>query len=162
MTQAPSPHSCCNDIRTRAEAPVQTPAALLEARLETAGRRLSMYLRHMPLPERKRHELALDVLNRLAQDPGVNAAEAEERSMSILRSLLADSPVTLHAVPDPGLKRSHMRPEEMDRRPWVRAWMRRWHPLYVALSTFFNTSLLAILLYALLLAGLYVLGSMLL
>lgn len=134
--------------------PVETPAMLLEARMEAAGRRMAVYLRHLPLPERARHELALAALAELALDPGDNPAQAEARGMRILRGLLAEQTPALHAVPGPGVRRRHMKPEEMDRRPWVRAYLRLMRPLWNMAANFFNSTLMDILLYALLLAGL--------
>jgi hypothetical protein len=141
--------------------PVETPATILEARLEDAGRRVSTYLRHLPLPERKRHELALATLSRLAENPGANAAQAEARGMRILHELLDKEALSLFVVPAPPLSRSHMKPEEMDRRPWVRVFARLWRPVWSAAATIFNTSLIDFFLYALLLAGLYLLGTIL-
>lgn len=37
--------------------------------MEAAGRRMAVYLRHLPLPERARHELALSALADPAKDP---------------------------------------------------------------------------------------------
>ena len=139
--------------------PVETPATILEARLEAAGQRMSVYLRNLPLPERSRHELALAALSELAKDPGDNSAEAETRGMRILRGLLAEQTIPLFTVPGPPLNRSHMKPEEMDRRPWVRVSLLLWQPIRNTAAFFFNTSLIDFLLYALLLAGLYVLGK---
>jgi hypothetical protein len=136
--------------------PVETPAMLLETRLESAGKRMAAYLRHLPLPERSRHELALAALTALAEDPGDNAEQAEARGMKILRTLLAGQTPAVRAVPGPPLRRLHMQPEEMDRRPWVRAFLRTWRPLWNMTAFFFNTSLIDFLLYALLLAGLRV------
>lgn len=136
------------------EPPVETAATILEARLELAGRRIAAYLRHLPLPERVRHELALKTLTQLADDPGNNPSQAESRAMAILRDLLAGQPIPLSVVPGPPLRRLHMKPEEMDRRPWVRAWMHIWRPLWSMTAYFFNTRLIDFFLYALLLAGL--------
>lgn len=141
--------------------PVETPATILEARLEDAGRRISTYLRHMPVHERKRHELTLEALRRLAEDPGANAAQAEARGMKILRELLNTEPLPLFVLPAPVISRVHMKPEEMDRRPWVRVTLRAWRPLWAMAATFFNTSLIDFFLYALLLVGLYLLGTVL-
>jgi hypothetical protein len=140
-------------------APVETPATILEARMEAAGQRMVAYLRNLPLPERSRHELALAALTELAKDPGGNSAEAEIRGMRILRGMLAEQQIPLFTVPGPPLKRLHMKPEEMDRRPWVRLSMRVWQPIRNMAAFFFNTSLIDFFLYALLLAGLYVLGK---
>jgi len=136
--------------------PVETPAMLLETRLESAGKRMAAYLRHLPLPERKRHELSLAALTALAEDPGDNAEQAEARGMKILRALLAGQTPAVRAVPGPALRRLHMQPEEMDRRPWVRTFLLTWRPLWNMTAFFFNTSLIDFLLYALLLAGLRV------
>ena len=141
--------------------PVETPAMVLEARMEAAGRRMAVYLRHLPLPERTRHELALAALTELAGDPGDNPVQAEARGMRILRGLLAGQAAAVHAVPGPGLKRHHMSPEEMDRRPWVRAYLRLWRPLWNMTAYFFNTRLIDFLLYALILAGLRVMDMQL-
>ena len=135
--------------------PVETPAAILEQRLELAGRRLSAYLRHLPLPERKRHELTLEALTRLAQDPGNNPSQAEARALAILHELLADNPPVIPVVAGPPLMRGHMKPEEMDRRPWVRVFLRLWQPLWIQSCVFFHSSCSDILLYALILTGLY-------
>lgn len=134
--------------------PVETPAMLLEARMEAAGRRMAVYLRHLPLPERTRHELALAALTELANDPGDNPVQAEARGMRILRALLAGHTPAVHAVPGPGLRRMHMSPEEMDRRPWVRVFLRLWRPLWNMTAYFLNSRLIDFLLYALILAGL--------
>lgn len=139
--------------------PVETAATILEARMEAAGRRIAAYLRHLPLPERSRHELALATLTELARDPGNNPSQAEARAMTILRGFLAEQPVPLFVVPGPQFKRGHMKPEEMDRRPWVRIYLRAWRPLWNMSAHFFNTCLIDFLLYALLLGGLYLLGS---
>lgn len=125
--------------------------------LEATGRRLAAYLRHYPLPERSRHELTLEVLNGLAADfpdGGFSIPQAMQR----LRDQLLTYDATLRAQPAPALVRSHMCPEEMDRRPWVRTWLRTWHPLYAGGTYFFNSRLLDMLLYALLLGGLYYSG----
>jgi hypothetical protein len=140
--------------------PVETPAALLEARMEAAGRRMAAYLRHLPLPERARHELALTALTRLAEDPGDNPLQAEARAMGILRELLAGRPLSVAAIPGPALERQHMKPEEMDRRPWVRTFLRASRPVWNASAAFFNTSLMDILLCALILAGLRLLDML--
>jgi hypothetical protein len=134
---------------------IETPRQILEARMEAAGVRVAAYLRHLPLPETQRHELAVETLRRLADNPGENPDQAAANGMAILRDLLAHTVVQPAAIPGPGLKRSHMRPEEMDRRPWVRAWMRLWRPLWLSAANILNTAYLDILLYALLLAGLY-------
>ncbi len=138
---------------------VETPRQILEARMEAAGLRVSAYLRRLPMPETQRHELALATLRRLAENPGENPDQATANGMAILRDLLAEIIVQPQAIPGPGLKRSHMRPEEMDRRPWVRAWMRVWRPLWLGLANILNKSYLDILLYALLLACLYFLAQ---
>lgn len=138
---------------------VETPRQILEARMEAAGLRVSTYLRHLPMPETRRHELALETLRRLAGNPGENPDQAAANGMDILRELLTDTVVQPVALAGPDLKRSHMRPEEMDRRPWVRAWMRVWRPLWLGLANLLNKSYLDILLYALLLAGLYFLAQ---
>ena len=138
---------------------VETPRQILEARMEAAGLRVSAYLRRLPMPETQRHELALATLRRLAVNPGENPDQATANGMAILRDLLAEITVQPLAIPGPGLKRSHMRPEEMDRRPWVRAWMRVWRPLWLGLANLLNKSYLDILLYALLLACLYFLAQ---
>jgi len=144
-----------SDVSGQYHPPVETAATILEARLELAGRRIAAYLRHLPLPERSRHELALKTLTRLAEDPGINPSQAEGRAMVILRELLEEQTVALFAVPGPPLRRMHMKPEEMDRRPWVRTCLRIWQPLWSMTAFFFNTRLIDFLLYALLLAGLY-------
>lgn len=140
------------------QAPIETPASILESRLQAAGCRISTYLRHLPMPERRRHELALEALHRLATNPGANAAEAEARGMRILRELLKDE--TIAVLPGPPLARSHMKPEEMDRRPWVHFFLRIWRPVWSAAAFISNTSFIDFLLYALLLAGLYALTSL--
>ena len=137
--------------------PVETAAGLLEARMEAAGRRVAAYLRHLPMPERSRHELALGTLAKLAENPGDNAGQAEIRAMRILRDLLADRVQTVTALPNPPLTRLHMKPEEMDRRPWVRFSLRLWRPAWNASAAILNTSLMDIPLFMLLLAGLYLL-----
>lgn len=48
-----------------------------------------------------------------------------------------------------------MKPEEMDRRPWVRVFLRLWQPLWIQSCVFFHSSCSDILLYALILTGLY-------
>jgi hypothetical protein len=141
--------------------PVETPAMLLEARMEAAGRRMAVYLRHLPLPERTRHELALAALTELARDPGDNPAQAEARGMRILRGLLSEQTPAVHAVPGPGVRRRHMKPEEMDRRPWVRVYLSFMRPLWIMTAGFFNTALIDFLLYALLLAGLRIMDMQL-
>ena len=137
--------------------PVETPALLLEARMEAAGRRMAAYLRHLPLPERSRHELALNALTKLAEDPGENPLQAGAKGMSILHGLLAGKTLPVAAVPAPPLLRRHMKPEEMDRRPWVRAFLRVSRPVWNASAAFFNSSLL---LCALILAGLHLLDHL--
>lgn len=146
-------------IASRYHPPVETPASILEARMEAAGRRIAAYLRHLPLPERSRHELALATLTELARDPGDNPSQAEARAMRILRGLLAEQPIPLFAVPGPPLRRVHMKPEEMDRRPWVSISLRVLRPLWNMSAHFFNTCLIDFLLYLLLLTGLFLLGS---
>ena len=126
----------------------------LEARLESTGRRISTYLRHLPLPERVRHELALETLHLLANDPG-DMTRIEARGMRILYSRLRERKLDMAAIPAPPLSRSHMQPEEMDRRPWVRAMLRIWCPAYSFSARIMNTAYADIVLYALLLAGLY-------
>jgi hypothetical protein len=139
--------------------PVETAATILETRLEAAGRRIAAYLRHLPLPEKSRHELALKTLTALAEDPGNNPAQAEARAMGILRELLVEQPIPLFVVPGPPLQRMHMKPEEMDRRPWVRVFLRLGRPLWNMTAYFFNTRLIDIFMYALLLAGLNILDA---
>lgn len=143
------------------QVPIETPAAVLERRLEAAGRRVALYLRHLAIPERRRHEIALAVLSQLAEDPGDNSVQAEARGMKILYELLARDNVSVYAMPGPTLQRVHMKPEEMDRRPWVHAFLRVWNPFWAMIAAISNTSFIDIVLYALLLAGLYVLGSQL-
>ena len=150
MTEPSGPDTAKDMFRR----PVETPAMLLEARMEAAGRRMAVYLRHLPLPERARHELALSALAELAKDPGENPAQAEARGMRILRSLLAEQTPAIHAVPGPGVRRRHMQPEEMDRRPWVRIYLRLMRPVWNMAAYFFNSAFMDFLLYALLLAGL--------
>lgn len=128
-----------------------------EAGLESAGRRVAAYLRHLPLPERVRHELALETLRLLAGEPDQNTAEIEARAMRILYSLLGKREGDVTAVPAPLLHRSHMKPEEMDRRPWVRALLRIWQPACSVSARIMNTSYADLVLYALLLACLYAL-----
>ena len=135
--------------------PVETPAVLLEARMEAAGRRVAAYLRHLPIAERSRHELALGTLAKLGENPGDNPAQAEIKAMSILRELLTDRMPTVTALSGPPLARLHMKPEEMDRRPWVRIFLRLWRPAWNASAAILNTSLMDIPLFTLLLAGLY-------
>jgi hypothetical protein len=125
--------------------------------MEAAGRRVAAYLRHLPLAERTRHELALGVLTKLAEDPGDTPGQAEIRAMRILRELLPEWMPAARGVPGPPLMRLHMQPEEMDRRPWVRAALRIWRPMWNASAAIFNTSLLDIPFCGLLLAGLYLL-----
>ena len=137
--------------------PEETAAGLLEARMEAAGRRVAAYLRHLPMPERSRHELTLGTLEKLAENPGDNPGQAEIRAMSILRELLVDRTPTVTALPGPPLARLHMRPEEMDRRPWVRFFLKLWRPAWNASASILNTSLMDIPLFTLLLAGLYLL-----
>jgi hypothetical protein len=137
-TTEPSVPDAADDMFRR---PVETPAMLLEARLEAAGRRMAVYLRHLPLPERTRHELALAALEELARDPGVNPIQAEARGMRILRALLEEQTPAIHAVPGPGVRRRHMKPEEMDRRPWVRAYLRLMRPLWIMTASFFNSDM---------------------
>lgn len=139
--------------------PVETAATILETRLEAAGRRVAAYLRHLPLPERSRHDLALKTLTALAEDPGNSPSQAEARAMTILREFLCEQPIPLFVVPGPPLQRVHMKPEEMDRRPWVRMSFRLGRPLWNMTASFFNSRLIDILLYALLLAGLYFLDA---
>jgi hypothetical protein len=132
--------------------------AALEARLESAGRRLSAYLRHVPLPERTRHELTLKVLHVLADDPDSDRAEA--RAMRILHSLLEEEKKQgVTVIPAMPLVRSHMKPEEMDRRPWVRVALRIWQPTCIFSTRIMNTTYADIVLYALLLLGLYVMAD---
>lgn len=137
----------------------ETACAALEARLESAGRRISAYLRHVPLPERARHELALKALQLLARDPGENSAQAEARGMRILYSLLGEREQDVTAMPAMPLVRSHMKPEEMDRRPWVRVMLRVWRPAYTFSAQVMNTAYADIILYALLLLGLYAMAD---
>ncbi|ACU88716.1 hypothetical protein [Desulfomicrobium baculatum] len=156
-TEPPLPYDACNSGVFRP--PVETAATILETRLEAAGRRIAAYLRHLPLPEKSRHELALMTLTALAEDPGNNPSQAEARAMTILRELLAEQPIPLFVVPGPPLQRMHMKPEEMDRRPWVRVFLRLGRPLWSMTAYFFNTRLIDIFQYALLLAGLYILDA---
>ncbi|NCD26100.1 MAG: hypothetical protein EOL86_10995 [Deltaproteobacteria bacterium] len=134
---------------------VETPRQILEGRMEAAGVRISAYLRHLPVHETQRHELAVEALRRLADNPGENPDQAAANGMRILRDLLAGIEVLPVAIPGPELKRSHMCPEEMDRRPWVRIWMRLWRPLWLGAANILNTAYLDIILYAVLLAVLY-------
>ncbi len=136
----------------------EASSAELEARLESVGRRISMYLRHLPLPERVRHELALETLHLLASDPG-DMTRIEAKGMRILYSRLRERKLDMAAMPAPPLSRSHMKPEEMDRRPWVRAMLRIWCPAYSFSAQIMNTAYADMILYALLLAGLYALGA---
>lgn len=155
--EPPLPHDAC--IPGLYSPPVETAATILETRLEAAGRRVAAYLRHLPLPERSRHELALKTLTTLAADPGNNPSQAEARAMTILRELLAEQPVPLFVVPGPPVQRTHMKPEEMDRRPWVRVFLRLGRPLWNMTAYFFNSRLIDMLTYALLIAGLHVLDA---
>lgn len=139
--------------------PLETPTQILEARLESAGRRVTVYLRHLPLPERRRHELALSILNQLAHNPGDNSIEAEARGMRILHDLLTQESLPLSVVPGPALHRRHMRPEEMDRRPWVRVFLRLGRPFWNAVAVVSNTTLLEIIRYALIITGLHLMGT---
>lgn len=137
--------------------PVTTARQMLESRLEAAGLRASAYLRHLPLPETKRHELTLETLRRLRANPGENPDQAAANGMVILQDLLAEITWPPLAIAGPELCRAHMRPEEMDRRPWVRLWMRLWRPIWIGAAHVLNTPYLDIFNYALLLAGLYML-----
>ena len=83
----------------------------------------------------------------------------EARSMRILYSRLRERKLDMAAMPAPPLSRSHMKPEEMDRRPWVRAMLRIWRPAYSFSAQIMNTAYADMVLYALLLAGLYALGA---
>ncbi|MDI3493664.1 MAG: hypothetical protein PWP17_1548, partial [Desulfomicrobiaceae bacterium] len=56
-----------------------------EAVLEAAGRRLSVYLRALPIPETRRHELALRTLRRLTMELPLPADEAQARAMELLQ-----------------------------------------------------------------------------
>lgn len=134
----------------------QSSRAYQDRRLEMAGRRMAAYLRHLPLPENRRHELALLALHQLAADPGNNPDQAVARGMAILHTFLQE-PITMQIIDSPGLKRRHMKPEEMDRRPWVRGLMKIWRPIWVGIANLFNSSYLDIIIYALLLGGLYAL-----
>ena len=128
---------------------------LLESHLEAAGLRVSTYLRHLPLPETTRHKLTLKTLQLLRTNPGENPDQAAARAMAIVHELLAELSVHPLAMAAPKLCRGHMRPEEMDRRPWVRTWMRLWRPLWISSAHIFNSVYLDIVSYTLLLAGLY-------
>lgn len=134
---------------------IDSPTLVLEKRMEAAGQRIAAYLRHFPMMERSRHALALKTLEILALDPGTNPTEAQARGMRILRELLRDEHVTLPVLPGPTLSRSHMKPEEMDRRPWVGIFLRVWRPTWLMSAAFTNMSYLDLLRYAVLLAGLY-------
>ncbi|NLV97228.1 MAG: hypothetical protein GX043_07810 [Desulfovibrionales bacterium] len=136
---------------------LDTPYLLLEQRMEAAGQRIAAYLRHLPMPERKRHTLALQILDELAKNPGDNPAQAQARGMAILRDLMQDERPILHVYPGPKLMRKPMVPEEMDRRPWVGAFFRVWRPLWLMAANFSNLFYLHLLQYTLLLAGMYAL-----
>ncbi|NLY40023.1 MAG: hypothetical protein GX055_00145 [Desulfovibrionales bacterium] len=134
---------------------IETPRTLLEARLEAAGVRVSTYLRHVPMLESRRHEVTLEVLHRLAAQPGENPEQAAANGMRIVRDLLTESVIPPLAIAGPPVRRVHMRPEEMNRRPWVRTFMRIWRPAWLACANLCNRDYLLIIQYALLLAGLY-------
>lgn len=105
-----------------------TPA---EAALEAAGRRLAAYLRAVPIPETRRHELALRTLRRLAMDLPLDADAAQAQAMELLQESLARHVLLPQVQPGPRLLRRPMRPESMDRRPWVRFVQRHGTPLYL-------------------------------
>lgn len=148
--------SCATDDFDKILPPyIETPRTVLEARLEAAGVRVSTYLRHVPMLESRRHELTLDVLQRLAAQPGENPEQAAANAMRIVRDLLTESVIPPLAIAGLPLRRMHMRPEEMNRRPWVRSFMRIWRPAWLASANLCNRDYLLILFYALLLAGLY-------
>jgi hypothetical protein len=102
-----------------------------EAVLEAAGRRLSVYLRALPIPETRRHELALRTLRRLTMELPLPADEAQARAMELLQEILVRHVVLPEVHPGPKLVRRHMRPEPMDRRPWVRFVQRYGTPAYI-------------------------------
>lgn len=125
--------------------------------MEAAGQRMAAYLRRLPMAERKRHALVLEVLDELAQNTHKNPTEAQASAMDILRELICNEQPVSYIQPGPKLIRKHMIPEEMDRRPWVGAFFKLWRPIWIMAANFFNMSYLGLLYYALLLAGLYVL-----
>ncbi|EPR41074.1 glucosyltransferase MdoH [Desulfovibrio sp. X2] len=88
------------------------------AAVDAAGRRLTAYLRRLPLAESRRLEIALTALRRLDAKPGESAEVLTARAVALAQGLI--DPVASLDVPEPcpELRRSHMIPEEMDRRLW--------------------------------------------
>lgn len=111
-----------------------------ETVLEAAGRRLSTYLRALPIPETRRHELALRTLRRLTMELPLTADEAQARAMELVQEAMERHVILPEVHPGPKLVRRHMRPEPMDRRPWIRFVQRHGTPVYVVATWLFHSA----------------------
>lgn len=95
------------------------PAASLTPQ-EAAGRRLTEYLRRLPLPDERRAELVPTILRELAPRPTESAEELTARAVARVQELLAAPLASEVPPPCPALDRGHMVPEQMKRSPWQR------------------------------------------
>ncbi len=129
-----------------------------EVALEAAGRRLAAYLRAVPIPETRRHELALRTLRRLAMELPLPPDAAQARAMELLFDALSRHVLLPEVQPGPMLLRRHMRPEPMDRRPWVRFVQRHGTPVFLLLTWIVYSAWNDLLLLILLLLILHTLG----
>jgi hypothetical protein len=111
-----------------------------DALLEAAGRRLAAYLRALPIPEIRRHELALRTLRRLSGEQHLCPEAAQARAMEILFDTLERHVALPEVTPGPTLCRRHMRPEPMDRRPWVHFVQKHGTPLVILAAWFANSA----------------------
>lgn len=90
-----------------------------ESQLDAAGRRLTSYLRRLPLSEPRRLELAGAALKELEAAPLPADADPLVAAMDLLLQRLDLSALGACPQPGPALSRRSMTPEPMDRRPWL-------------------------------------------
>lgn len=95
-------------------------AAPAASPVEAAGRRLSAYLRRLPLGEERRAELAHSIMHGLAPLPGESAEALTARAVIRAQELLAADVAADLPIPCPPSERGHMVPEQMKRSPWQR------------------------------------------
>ncbi|MBN1141510.1 MAG: glucans biosynthesis glucosyltransferase MdoH [Deltaproteobacteria bacterium] len=89
--------------------------------LEPAGRRLLLYLRGLPLSEVRRLETAAEIIGDLEEHPPQPGIPPEVEAMQRLREQAGINGAFGFPAAVPPLTRGAMKPEEMDRRPWLNA-----------------------------------------
>jgi membrane glycosyltransferase len=116
--------------------PFENPSvtAVPESDLERCGERLLLYLGSLPLSESQRLETAAEILRDLQEHPPAPGTSPEAEAMRRLHLRLGEGPQPLFPAAGPSLVRGHMRPEEMDRRPWWTAMNRLFHRLKLRLG----------------------------